>query len=47
VNERVLTAASAPKTAERLRARGCQIVPVEISELQKAEAGLTCLSVVF
>jgi dimethylargininase len=47
VNGCVLVAASAPITLERLRARGTRTVPVDISELQKAEAGLTCLSVVW
>ncbi len=47
VNDRVLVAASAPKTAGLLRARGLNVHCVDISELQKAEAGLTCLSVLF
>lgn len=45
VNGRVIVAASAPLTAELLRRRGCNVHAVEISELQKAEAGVTCLSV--
>jgi dimethylargininase len=47
VNDRVLVAASAPHTAGLLRARGLRVQVVDVSELQKAEAGLTCLSVLF
>lgn len=47
VNDRVLVAASAPQTAGLLRARGLDVHSVDVSELQKAEAGLTCLSVIF
>lgn len=47
VNGRVLVAASAPRTADMLAGRGLEVVRVDISELQKAEAGLTCLSVLF
>jgi dimethylargininase len=42
----VLVAAGAPRTAARLRARGYHVVSLDISELQKAEAGLTCLSLI-
>jgi dimethylargininase len=45
VNGCVLVAASAPQTAALLAARGLDVRPVDISELQKAEAGLTCLSI--
>jgi dimethylargininase len=47
VNGRVLVAASAPRTADLLRAKGLAVSLVDISELQKAEAGLTCLSVLY
>jgi len=40
----VLQSAAHPRTAARLRRRGITVVPVEISEFAKAEAGLTCLS---
>jgi dimethylargininase len=33
-----------PRTAERLRERGFEVVEVDVSELQKAEAGVTCMS---
>jgi len=44
VNGSLLTTASAPRTTDMLRSRGLNARPVEIAELQKAEAGLTCLS---
>ena len=47
VNGRVFVAASSPKTADLLRAKGCDVNALDISELQKAEAGLTCLSVLY
>lgn len=46
-NGTLFTTASAPGTTDLLRARGLNARPVEISELQKAEAGLTCLSLLF
>lgn len=36
--------ASAPRTAERLRNAGVACRALDVSELQKAEAGLTCMS---
>ena len=36
-----------PKTHERLRRAGVDVVPVDISELQKAEGAVTCCSLVF
>lgn len=47
VNGKIFVAASAPKTAELLESSGLVLQRVEITELQKAEAGLTCLSVLF
>jgi dimethylargininase len=38
--------ASAPRTAERLRSAGVKTRAIDISELQKAEAGLTCMSLI-
>jgi dimethylargininase len=35
-----------PRTADRLRDRGFTIVEVDVSELQKAEAGVTCMSLI-
>jgi dimethylargininase len=45
VGETVVTTASAPRTAALIAARGFEVVPVEVSELERAEAGVTCLSV--
>jgi dimethylargininase len=39
--------ASFPRTRARLEARGFTVAPVDLSELQKAEGGPTCLSIVF
>ena len=47
VNGTVLAAASSPKTADLLESRGLRLKRIGISELQKAEAGLTCLSLLF
>jgi dimethylargininase len=44
VGDTLLVPAGNPSTARRLRAAGLDPVGVDISELQKAEAGLTCLS---
>jgi dimethylargininase len=35
-----------PRAAGRLRARGFIVVEVDVSELQKAEAGVTCMSLI-
>lgn len=43
---RLIMAAGSPETAARLRDRGFMIVEVELSELQKAEAGGTCMSLI-
>jgi dimethylargininase len=45
LGESVLVSANAPRTAERLRAAGIRVAPVDMSELAKAEGGLTCCSV--
>lgn len=45
VGETVLVSASAPRTADLVAARGFETVTVDVSELERAEAGLTCLSV--
>ena len=45
VNGRVLISASAPRTRELIARRGYDVVTVDISEFEKAEAGLTCLSI--
>ena len=43
----VIFPASFPRTRARLEARGFQVAPLDISELQKAESGLTCSSLLF
>lgn len=42
-----LISSSFPKTMELLEFRGYKVKAVEISELEKAEAGLSCLSKIF
>lgn len=46
VGERLILPAGNPRTADRLRQRGFHVVEVDVSELQKAEAGVTCMSLV-
>lgn len=41
----VLHTASHPRTGERLQKEGIRIVQVDVSELEKAEAALTCCSI--
>jgi dimethylargininase len=43
----VILPASFPLTRARIEARGFQVLPLDISELQKAESGLTCSSLLF
>lgn len=43
----VVLPASFPSTRARIEARGFEVVPLDISELQKAESGLTCSSLLF
>jgi len=43
----VILSASFPKTRARLEAAGFQVFSLDISELQKAESGLTCSSLLF
>jgi dimethylargininase len=44
-DRRVLMAADAPRSAEMLRARGYEVLCVDISEYEKLEGCVTCLSV--
>jgi dimethylargininase len=44
--EQLIMPASSPRTAERLRALGFDVDEVDIGELEKAEAGLTCMSLI-
>jgi len=43
----VMFPASFTRTQAQIEARGFQVVPIDISELQKAESGLTCSSLLF
>ena len=43
----VLFPVSFPKTRARIEARGFKVLPLDIAELQKAESGLTCSSLIF
>jgi dimethylargininase len=43
----VIFPASFPRTRARLEARGFHVTSLDISELQKAESGLTCSSLLF
>jgi dimethylargininase len=47
VGDSLVMPASFPRTRALLEARGFHAVPVDLSELQKAEGGPTCLSIVF
>jgi len=47
INGVAVVSSSFPKTIELLEARGFKLKVVEISELEKAEAGLSCLSKIF
>ena len=47
VNDAVIIPASFPQTRALLEKRGFQVRVVDVSELQKAEAGVTCTSLIF
>ncbi|HYI64008.1 MAG TPA: N(G),N(G)-dimethylarginine dimethylaminohydrolase [Allosphingosinicella sp.] len=44
--ERLLAAADSPATADRLSGRGFDVVTLDISEMRKADAALTCMSLI-
>lgn len=44
--ERLLAAADSPGTADRLSGRGFDVVTLDISEMRKADAALTCMSLI-
>ena len=46
IGDQLIMPAGYPRTAQALRNRGFDLVEVDISELEKAEAGLTCLSLI-
>ena len=43
----LIYAASHPRTRGRLEARGVDVRPVDVSEMEKAEGAVTCCSIVF
>ena len=43
----IIFPASFPRTRVRIEAHGFHVIPLDISELQKAESGLTCSSLLF
>jgi dimethylargininase len=47
LGETVIFPASFPRTRSRIESRGFYITTLDVSELQKAEAGLTCSSLLF
>ena len=47
IGESIVFPASFPKTRTRIEAKGFRVEPLDISELQKAESGLTCSSLLF
>ena len=47
IGDTVIFPAAFPKTKARIEAKGFRVESLDISELQKAESGLTCSSLVF
>ena len=47
IGDTVMTPGGFPKTRELIEARGFKTLTIDIRELQKAAAGLTCLSLIF
>jgi dimethylargininase len=47
IGDSVIFPASFPKTRAIIESRGFRVLPLDISELQKAESGLTCSSLLF
>jgi len=47
IGDSVILPASFPKTREKMESHGFHVLPLDISELQKAESGLTCSSLLF
>jgi dimethylargininase len=47
IGETLIHAASAPRTRERLKDAGLRVVALDVSEIEKAEGGVTCCSVLF
>ncbi len=47
VNDAVLVAAGYPRMSAALEARGCRVLPLDMSEFRKMDGGLSCLSLRF
>lgn len=47
INDRVLVPAGHPKTAQKIADAGYEVILVEVSEFQKLDGGLSCLSLRF
>ena len=47
IANQIVFPASFPNTLERIESAGFTVAPIDISELQKAESGLTCSSLLF
>ena len=47
VPDAVVVSSAFPETAEVIRGLGYRVVTVDVSELHKAESGVTCMSLVF
>lgn len=46
INGHIIYPTSFPKTAQKLTAHGCKIIPVQVDELAKAEGAVTCCSLI-
>ena len=44
---RLLVTSGAPETAATLEATGYDVVPIDVSQIQAADGGLTCMSILF
>src|SRR5271168_3331947 len=47
IADQIIFPASFPRTKGAIEAQGFSVIPLDISELQKAESGLTCSSLLF
>jgi dimethylargininase len=47
IENTVVIPSSFPETAGILDRVGWRVLPIEVSELQKVEAGVTCMSLIF
>jgi dimethylargininase len=47
VGDRVVYSSAFPRTRERLSRRGVELLEIDVSELAKAEGGVTCCSLLF